>query len=711
MIIRRQKRMILCLFIMLAGSIVVPQAMAQLPVAPLSNFPPRIFEDPQIQRDFIADRTAAVRLGKALFWDMQVGSDGVQACASCHFHAGADPRFTNQLAPGQLGGDQVFGNQDFPLFGPNYSMLPTDFPFHERVDQNRQDSPILRDVNDVVSSMGVVLSDFVDIIPGSAEEITIPLADPVFNVNGLNVRRVEPRNSPSVINAVFNFENFHDGRAKNVFNGVNPFGHLDPDAAVLDNGTGSLQEVKIRIRNSSLASQAVGPPLSDFEMSASKRTFAKIGKKMLSLNPLPKQRVHPNDSILGQLADTATGKGLTVTYADLIRQAFRPRWWNAQQIVTFAISDRYYHEPTEKDPRGYMFGNGDVTILDPPGRPLTTDEFTQMEANFALFFGLAIQLYESTLVADNTPFDRFLAGNTNALNDQEQTGLGIFLGQGGCIICHVGVALTGASVMTVLGLENPAAVEGPIEFMNMVQGTAFYDTGYYNISLRPTAEDVGRGETTPTINPLTGQPFPISHSRLAMLKEAGQLPLDVAQFVPDLPAPGASSDPPNRVAVDGAMKAPGLRNVELTGPYVRTGSEAILEQVVELYSRGGNFPALNIDNHAPAVRELGFNEDQTAAVVAFLRALTDERVRNEGAPFDHPELFVPNGHAPDGSTVLFRITPVGAQGRSAEGLGPLQAFLTPLESQHLPEFAAGADSGAAGGGGGGGGCFISALAW
>src|SRR5437867_13261621 len=41
--------------------------------------------------DFVQDVDAAVRLGKALFWDMQAGSDG-QACASCHFHAGADSR-------------------------------------------------------------------------------------------------------------------------------------------------------------------------------------------------------------------------------------------------------------------------------------------------------------------------------------------------------------------------------------------------------------------------------------------------------------------------------------------------------------------------------------------------------------------------------------------------------------------------------------------
>jgi len=30
-------------------------------------------------------------------------------------------------------------------------------------------------------------------------------------------------------------------------------------------------------------------------------------------------------------------------------------------------------------------------------------------------------------------------------------------------------------------------------------------------------------------------------------------------------------------------------------------------------------------------------------MVAFLKSLTDERVRLQQAPFDHPQLFVPNG--------------------------------------------------------------------
>ena len=47
---------------------------------------------------YVADPQTLVVLGKALFWDVQVGSDGRTACATCHFHAGADHRVTNQIA-------------------------------------------------------------------------------------------------------------------------------------------------------------------------------------------------------------------------------------------------------------------------------------------------------------------------------------------------------------------------------------------------------------------------------------------------------------------------------------------------------------------------------------------------------------------------------------------------------------------------------------
>jgi cytochrome c peroxidase len=49
----------------------------------------------------VKDPKWAVVLGKALFWEVSVGSDGM-ACASCHFHAGADARIKNALSPGLI---------------------------------------------------------------------------------------------------------------------------------------------------------------------------------------------------------------------------------------------------------------------------------------------------------------------------------------------------------------------------------------------------------------------------------------------------------------------------------------------------------------------------------------------------------------------------------------------------------------------------------
>ena len=65
-------------------------------LAPLSTVP---VPEPANFADFIRDRGAAIALGKALFWDMQAGSDGKTACATCHFAAGADLRSRNQLNP------------------------------------------------------------------------------------------------------------------------------------------------------------------------------------------------------------------------------------------------------------------------------------------------------------------------------------------------------------------------------------------------------------------------------------------------------------------------------------------------------------------------------------------------------------------------------------------------------------------------------------
>jgi Di-haem cytochrome c peroxidase len=304
--------------------------------------------------DFIRDEQAARVLGKALFWDMQVGSDGVQACGTCHFRAGADPRKKNQVSPGLLrfaftqdpsGKPIAVPDPDlgFEGQGPNDTLQKSDtleqsdFPFRKLAAITNRESTIVADSNNVVSSQGVHFS-----IHGVAG---VPGPDPEnFRVgqgaDAANVRRVEPRNTPTMINAVFNHRNFWDMRAQHVFNGVNPFGDRDPNAFVYGIGGGeSLQKTRVRLENSSLASQAVGPPTNRFEMSADGRPFPNVGrnlmleiaqghrataKKLKGVVPLGGQLVHPDDSVLGPFSRSPE-KGLTVDYESLIRKAFLPR--------------------------------------------------------------------------------------------------------------------------------------------------------------------------------------------------------------------------------------------------------------------------------------------------------------------------------------------------------------------------------------------------
>jgi cytochrome c peroxidase len=627
-----------------AAPVDVPRGIAPLDTVPVPK--------PQNLGEFIKNQSAGVALGKALFWDMQVGSDGVTACATCHFDAGADSRSKNQLNP-RIG---PFVHK------PNYQLTASDFPFHKLADPADRNSQVLSDTDEVSGSAGLVPRNFVGVVPGSAVEQSTPSApDQTFNVGGVNVRRATGRNAPSVINAVFNFRNFWDGRAQNEFNGVDPFGMRDPNAKVAQVVKGKEQLVSLTadcvkdngipqprgplcLTNSSLASQAVGPPPNDVEMSADGRTIKDIGKKLapsrdvgrkvLALRPLGRQQVSPTDSVLGGYArDGGAQLGLGVSYSTLIKQAFWPRWWNSQKIVRV--------DPVTGQP-----------IFAPyPKRPLAANEYPLTEYNFSLFFGLAIQMYESTLVSDQAPIDHFAAGDTSALTQQQQDGMALFEGKGGCANCHGGPEFTNASVQNV--------VDQPIETMTMGDGqVATYDNGFYNIGVRPTdpesvrppGTDIGIGANDPFGNPLS----------MTLL--------------------GATAA---RVAVAGSFKAPDLRNVALTPPYFHNGGQLTLGQVVDFYNRGGDFHERNIETLDPDIQTLGLTSEEKDALVAFLNALTDDRVRLQQAPFDHPQLFVPDGERGDTNSVatdangtaiddFFELPAVGAAGGA-----PLPPFPTP----------------------------------
>ncbi len=203
-----------------AGATNVPlqgaAAFAPRPIGPLAGLLPPA-PPPAAYNAIVLNPAVLLTLGKALFWDTQVGNGNHQACASCHFHAGADSRTVNQLSPGlnmQPTGDNTFGNAagktgSGAVAGPNYALSAADYPFHRLANVSDRESAVLFDTNDVTSSQGAFQGNLVTSSTNNADGQPLtcaasPGAPFAITVNGaqINTRKVEPRNTPTNINAV-----------------------------------------------------------------------------------------------------------------------------------------------------------------------------------------------------------------------------------------------------------------------------------------------------------------------------------------------------------------------------------------------------------------------------------------------------------------------------------------------------------------------------
>ena len=374
------------------------------------------------------------------------------------------------------------------------------------------------------------------------------------------------------------------------------------------------------------------------------------------------------------------------------------------------------------------------TTITPTGAvvPDPVAGYNQMEHNFSLFWGLAIQEYEVLLVSDQTKFDR----GTFFFTAQEKKGLNIFVNKGKCVFCHSGPLFSAAT--QVIG-NDPELVER----MVMGDGTiALYDHGFYNIGVRPAFEDRGLGGLDGT-----ALGFDLSFSRQYKWQLMGRTDKVADTFhvtqctfeiptnpqncfqTPKLPNTPAASP---RDAVDGSFKVPILRNVGLTPPYFHNGGQATLNEVLDFYSRGGDrrgslsqdttgyplsdqnlsvllsgadipanltqppnsFNQTNTTNMAPNIPDSGgrngrFSQDDKDALVAFLLTLTDNRVACHSGVFDHPELvlFLGNVDAPSPTNspvaqdIKVKFPAVGRNGLSTcfpntgSLFGELQSFL------------------------------------
>jgi cytochrome c peroxidase len=539
----------------------------------LQEWDPRFLDSPYIKRmytdegkrfalrrpdlaEFVTDVDEAVALGKALFWDMQLGSDYGRtsadgktlgtACASCHYRFGADARDKNTFAIAYQAWDKFVIGRDIPPAkdeeGPADPFTQRQLPFTpdgenaiEAKRFNKWGLGLLQ--HELVGSQGIqkrLFNGFGDQGAESYQAIGRPawgyLAHNMFGEGEKATRQVTRRNSPSVINSVFNDRQFHDGRAESTFNGFSIFGDfdkriilkkamLDPNGKLL-----SYHPVSVALVNASLASQAVGPVVNDVEMSYTGRTFHDIAMRLLCAQALASQVTDTTDSLLRryvrqeiiQKPDEAaccvnlpglydpSRPGTPLTYRDWIKKAFRKEWWensrpltqepslvsrleNAKThfskvlatvpfkeqellVIKQMIQNQDLRYPAERilleletftknqpesiEAKSKEFIEllhaaqewagieGEILplrtavydldelrhhrlnldeqlasrpICDQEGGMLPQDDL--MVNNFSLYFGIAVMLYESTLISNESPFDQMLRGNPAGVED------------------------------------------------------------------------------------------------------------------------------------------------------------------------------------------------------------------------------------------------------------------------------------------------------
>jgi len=95
--------------------------------------------------------------------------------------------------------------------------------------------------------------------------------------------------------------------------------------------------------------------------------------------------------------------------------------------------------------------------------------------------------------------------------------------------------------------------------------------------------------------------------------------LDRAETSSDYPDPGRG-EVTGIAGQNGLFRTPTLRNIELTAPYMHDGRFATLEEVMDHYISGGH-PSIHRDGLIDSIK---LDANQKAAVIAFLKTLTDE---------------------------------------------------------------------------------------
>jgi cytochrome c peroxidase len=218
----------------------------------------------------------------------------------------------------------------------------------------------------------------------------------------------------------------------------------------------------------------------------------------------------------------------------------------------------------------------------------------------------ALASFQRTLISGNSPYDRYALGfDDDAISAAAKRGEALFFdaeyGSGTlreCSHCHGGFNFTAS-----------------VDHANVIAERPMHNNGLYNLrcaDLGLPDIELPQCETTPPARQCDGTG-----------------PQAMGCYPPD--NTGAFSVSGNTSDM-GKFKAPTLRNIAVTGPYMHDGSIATLDEVLDHYSAGGRTisdgPYAGVGAESPArgqfILHFNLTERQRGDLLAFLEALTDE---------------------------------------------------------------------------------------
>jgi cytochrome c peroxidase len=195
----------------------------------------------------------------------------------------------------------------------------------------------------------------------------------------------------------------------------------------------------------------------------------------------------------------------------------------------------------------------------------------------------AIASYERTLISFDSPFDYFIAGNPDAIDDSAKRGWVLFNTRGKCNRCHASVNMDAAY---------------------------FTDFDFHNIGIGIIRHNV------------------VSLTRQAKHHIAeGDLPvIDRAAIQADLSVLGRFLVTRKEADI-ASFKTPNLRNVLVTAPYFHDGSQETLWDVIDHYNKGDGLKNPWLDED---IEPLALTENDIDDLVAFLASLTSADYKEFG---------------------------------------------------------------------------------